>query len=147
MDEQREWQGAPLLVRRAPESALDHVVALLRDTGLAPERVVDAVGHGLVLVLADVTLPSAAPPLAAAAVRYRDDEAELEAIGVVRGLRRRGLGRRLLTGTFTLLRSQGIRRVTAIARAGTPTAALLADIGFSSDSDASGSPQWWTKWL
>ena len=150
MDQQREWeewQSAPLLVRRAPESALDHVLALLRDTGLAPGRVVDAVRRGSMLVLADVTLPPAAPPLAAAAVQYRDDETELEAVGVVRGLRRRGLGRRLLTGTCTLLRSQGIRRVTAVTGAGTPAAALLADIGFSADSDSTGSPQRWTKWL
>lgn len=147
MSEQWEWHGAPLLVRRPPESALNHVQALLRDTGVAAETVLAGVRAGSVLVLADVTLPPAAPPLAAVALRCHDDEAELEAVGVVRVLRRRGLGRRLLTGTLTLLRSQGIRRVTAVSDIGTPTAALLADVGFSLDSDATTPPYRWTKWL
>jgi GNAT superfamily N-acetyltransferase len=88
-----------------------------------------------VLILSDLTLPPAAPPLAAAAFRLHQPAGTtlLAGIGVRRDLRRRGLGPRLLTGALTWLRADGFERVQACAAPGGAGASLLASIGFTAD--------------
>ena len=94
--------------------------------------------HHRVLVLSDLTLPLAAPPLAAAAFRLHRPAgiAQLVGMGVSVHLRRRGLGRRLLTGALMGLRAEGFERVQAGAAPGRAEASLLASIGFTVDHGA-----------
>ena len=62
--------AAPLLlVRRAGLAGERDVAALLRDVPVGPVEVADLIRHHRVLVLSDLTLPPAAPPVAAAAFR------------------------------------------------------------------------------
>ena len=91
--------------------------------------------HHRVLVLSDLTLPLTAPPLAAAAFRLHRPAgtAQLVGMGVSVHLRRRGLGRRLLTGALMGLRAEGFERVQARAVPGGAAASLLASVGFASD--------------
>ena len=93
--------------------------------------------HRSVLVLSDLTLPPTAPPLAAAAFRLHRSAgtAELAGIAVRLDLRRRGLGRRLLTGALTWLRADGFEQVHAFAAGGGAGASLLASAGFTADHD------------
>jgi GNAT superfamily N-acetyltransferase len=124
-----------LLVRRAAMAGEQDVAALLREVPLDAVEVVDLMRHHRVLVLSDLTLPPAAPPLAAAAFRLHRPAgtALLAGIGVRSDLRRRGLGRRLLTGALTWLRADGFERVQACAAAGGAGASLLASVGFTAD--------------
>jgi len=91
--------------------------------------------HHRVLVLSDLTLPPAAPPLAAAAFRLHRPAgtAHLVGVGVLSSSRRRGLGDRLLTGALMLLRADGFERVQACAARGGAGASLLASAGFTAD--------------
>ena len=125
----------PLLVRRAVLAGERDVAALLRDVPVGPVEVADLIRHHRVLVLSNLTLPPAAPPLAAAAFRLHRPAgtAQLAGIGVRSGLRRRGLGRRLLTGALTWLRADGFERVQACAAPGGAGASLLASAGFTID--------------
>jgi GNAT superfamily N-acetyltransferase len=125
-----------LLVRRAAAAVEEHVAALLRDVPVDPAQVAEQVREREILVLSDVTLPPAAPPLAAAAFRIdrRAKVAHLTGIGVLEPWRRRGLGRRLLTSTLTVLRAQGTDRVQAWAQPGSPGASLLVSTGFVADN-------------
>ena len=127
----------PLLVRWADPAGQQDVVTLLRDVPLAPREVADLMRLRGVLVLSDVTLPPSAPPLAAAAFRLdrAAGTAELAGIGVAALLRRRGLGRRLLTGALTVLRAEGFERVHACAAPGAGTS-LLASAGFTAAGGA-----------
>jgi ribosomal protein S18 acetylase RimI-like enzyme len=127
----------PLLVRRAPPTATEHVAALLRDVPVDPQEVADLVRIGTVLVLSDITLPPWTPPVAAAAFRFdpQGRTAELAGIGVLPALRRRGWGRRLLTGALTVLRAEGFERVHVSERPGGAGAALLAAAGFAMDGN------------
>lgn len=111
------------------------VAALLREIPLDPVEVADLMRHHRVLVLSDLTLPSAAPPVAAAALRLHrpTGTAQLVGIAVPVHLRRRGFGHRLLTGALMLLRAEGFERVQAHAAPGGPGASLLASIGFTAD--------------
>ena len=88
-----------------------------------------------VLVLSDLTLPSAAPPVAAAAfcLHRPVGTAQLVGIGVAAHLRGKGLARRLLTSALMLLRAEGLERVQACAAPGGAGASLLASIGFAAD--------------
>jgi GNAT superfamily N-acetyltransferase len=126
----------PLLVRRADPAAERHVAALLRETPIDPGEVADLIRHHRVLVLSDLTLPPAAPPLAAAAFRFHPPAgtAQLAGIGVRPDLRRRGLGRRLLTGALTWLRADGFEHVHAFAAPGGAAASMLASAGFTAET-------------
>ena len=88
-----------------------------------------------VLVLSDLTLPSAAPPVAAAAfcLHRPTGTAQLAGIGVAAHLRGKGLARRLLTSALMLLRAEGLERVQACAAPGGAGASLLTSIGFAAD--------------
>jgi GNAT superfamily N-acetyltransferase len=130
----------PLLVRRADAAAEQHVATLLRDVPVDPGQVAELVRQRGVLVLSDVTLPQAAPPVAAAAFRIerRARTAELIGVGVLTAWRRRGLGRRLVTSALTVLRAEGVDRVQAWADPRSPGAALLASTGFVADNYTAG---------
>jgi ribosomal protein S18 acetylase RimI-like enzyme len=121
-----------LLVRRAARESAAQVAALLRDIAMEPEEVADLIRHRDVLVLSDITLPPDEPPMAAAAFRVDGTARTADLIGVVvmEGCRRQGHGRRLLTSTLTMLRAQGVDRVLARARPGSPYGALLVRTGF-----------------
>jgi len=127
----------PLLVRRAVPACEQHVVRLLGEASVDPAEVAGLVRQRAVLVLSDVTLPPSAPPVAAAAFRLdrRAAGVELVGIAVAAPLRRRGLGRRLLTGALMLLRAEGFERVRACAVPGGAMASLLASAGFADDGD------------
>jgi ribosomal protein S18 acetylase RimI-like enzyme len=127
-----------LLVRRAVLAGEQHVAALLRDVPVDPPEVADLIRHHGVFVLADLTLPLSARPVAAAAFRYHRHTAtaQVAGVGVLVTLRRRGLGCRLLTGALTLLRAEGFARVHASAASGGAGASLLASAGFAVDGDA-----------
>jgi len=122
-----------LLVRRAAVAGERGVAALLRDVPVGTVEVADLMRHHRVYVLTDLTLPPTVAPLAAAAFRVHQPAgtSQLAGIGVAAHLRRRGLARRLLTGTFVLLRAEGFERVQACAAPGGAGASLLASIGFT----------------
>jgi len=133
-----------LLVRRAVLASEQDVVALLREVPVDTLEVADLIRQRGVFVLADLTLPLSARPVAAAAVRYERaaGTAQLAGIGVAAPLRRQGLGRRLLTGVLTMLRAEGVERVYACAGPRSAGASLLASAGFVGDRGAAqpGSP-------
>ena len=124
-----------LLARRAAAAAERDVVALLREVPLDAVEVADLMRHHRVFVLSDLTLPEAAPPIAAAAFRLHGaaGTVRLAGIAVDVRLRRRGLAGRLLTSSLTLLRAEGFERVQARAVPGGAAASLLASVGFASD--------------
>ena len=124
-----------LLVRRAAVAGERDVAALLREVPLDAVEVAELMRHHRVVVLSDLTLPSAAPPVAAAAFRLhrRAGTAQRAGIGVAVHLRGRGLARRLLTGALMLLRAEGVTRVQACAAPGGVGASLLTSIGFTAD--------------
>jgi ribosomal protein S18 acetylase RimI-like enzyme len=134
----RHIPAPPLLIRRALPAAGQDVAALLRDVPVSPQEVAGLLRQRGVLVLSDVTLPPAAPPVAAAAFRFDrpSKTAQLVGIGVAGPVRGRGLGRRLITGALMLLRADGFERVQAWAEPGGAVAGLLASAGFT----ASGHP-------
>lgn len=125
-----------LLVRRAVLAAEQDVTALLRDVPIDPRAVADLIRRRGVFVLADLTLPLSAPPVAVAAFRYdrAGRTAQLVGVGVLAPWRRRGLGRRLLAGILTLLRAEGFERVYACTGSAGAGASLLASAGFAGDS-------------
>jgi GNAT superfamily N-acetyltransferase len=127
-----------LLVRRAVLAGEQDVAALLCDVPLDRGEVADLIRRGGVFVLADLTLPLSARPVAAAAFRYdrAGRTAQLVGVGVLAPWRRRGLGRRLLTGILTLLRAEGLERVYACTPSIGAGASLLASAGFAADGDA-----------
>ena len=132
--------AAPLLlVRRAGLAGERDVAALLRDVPVGPVEVADLIRHHRVLVLSDLTLPPAAPPLAAAAFRFHrpTGTAHLVGIGVRLDRRRQGLGRRLLTSALTWLRAEGWEEVHAPAATGA-SASLLASVGFTANCGTNG---------
>jgi ribosomal protein S18 acetylase RimI-like enzyme len=124
-----------LLVRRAVVAGERDAAALLREVPLDAVEVADLMRHHRVLVLSDLTLRSAAPPVAAAAFRLHRPvgAAQLVGIAVPVHLRRRGFGHRLLTGALMLLRAEGFERVQARTAPGGAGASLLSSIGFAAD--------------
>jgi N-acetylglutamate synthase-like GNAT family acetyltransferase len=127
-----------LLVRRAVLAAEPDVTALLRDVPIDPREVADLIRRGGAFVLADLTLPLSAQPVAAAAFRYdrAGRTAQLVGVVVLAPWRRRGLGRRLLIGILTQLRAEGLERVYACTGSAGAGASLLASAGFAGDSGA-----------
>ena len=127
-----------LLVRQAVLADDQEVASLLRDVPVNPRKVADLIRQRGVFVLADLTLPLSARPVAAAVVRYdrAAGTAQLVGIGVLASLRRRGLGSRLLTGVLTFLRAEGFERVYACTEARSAGASLLASAGFADDGSA-----------
>jgi len=127
-----------LLVRPAVLAGEQDVAALLRDVPLDPREVADLIRQRGVFVLADLTLPLSAPPVAVAAFRYdrAAGTAQLVGVGVLAPWRRRGLGRRLLAGILTWLRAEGFKRVYACTESVGAGASLLASAGFADDGGA-----------
>jgi GNAT superfamily N-acetyltransferase len=147
MDAERR-EADPLLVRWARPDAQQQVAAVLDDSGADPAEVADLVRRRGVLVLSDLALPPSAPPFAAAAFRIDRPArtAQLIAIGVPEPRRRQGLGRRLLSGAWPLLRAEGLDRVHAWADARGVGASLLADAGFTAGgytADVGGATRLW----
>jgi N-acetylglutamate synthase-like GNAT family acetyltransferase len=134
----RSPSAQALLVRRAVPAGEQDVAALLRDVPIDPRDVPDLIRQRGVFVLADLTRPLSAQPVAAAAFRYdrAAGTAQLIGVGVLTPWRRRGLGRRLLAGILTLLRAEGFERVYAYTGSVGAGASLLASAGFGSDSGA-----------
>ena len=133
------YRAAPaVLVRRAVLAGEQYVAALLREVPVDPPEMADLIRHHGVFVLADLTLPLSAPPVAAAAFRYHRPTAtaQVAGVGVLVTLRRRGPGCRLLSGALTLLRAEGVARVHASAASGSAGASLLASAGFTADGEA-----------
>jgi N-acetylglutamate synthase-like GNAT family acetyltransferase len=130
--------AAPLLVRRASPAAERDVAALFREVAMDPREVTELIRQRAVLVLSDLTMPRSAPPVAAAAFRFDRPAkaAQLVGIGVAGPVRRRGRGRRLLSGALMVLRAEGFERVQAWADRGGAAAALLVSAGFAADDDA-----------
>ena len=124
-------------MRRADPACEQDVVLLLREVPVAPREVADLVRRRAVLVLSDVTLSPSAPPVAAAAFRFdrRTKTAQLAGLAVTAPLRRKGLGRRLLTGALMLLRAEGFERVHACAAPAGAAASLLVSAGFAAETD------------
>jgi ribosomal protein S18 acetylase RimI-like enzyme len=129
--------AVPLLVRRAGPAAEHDGAALLRGVPMDPREVAGLIRQRAVLVLSDVTLPPSAAPAATAAFRFDRPAktAQLVGIGVAGPVRRRGRGRRLLTGALVLLPAEGFERVLAWAEPGGAAAALLASAGFTTGGD------------
>lgn len=122
----------PLLIRRVTAAAAQQAAALLRDVPLNPGEVTGLLGQRGVLVLGDVTLPPTAPPVGAVAFRIDRPSrtAELIGVGLLEPWRGPELSERLVTGALTAARADGVERVLAWARPGSPWAALLAAAGF-----------------
>jgi GNAT superfamily N-acetyltransferase len=124
-------------MRRAGPACEQDVVLLLREVPVDQREVTELVRQRAVLVLSDVTLAPSAPPVAAVAFRFdrRTKTARLAGLGVTAPLRRRGLGRRLLTGALMLLRAEGFERVHACAAPAGAAASLLVSAGFAAETD------------
>jgi len=127
-----------LLMRRAVLADAQGAASLLHDVPVSPGRVADLIRQRGVFILADLTLPLSARPVAAAVVCYdrAAGTAQLVGIGVLASVRRRGLGRRLLTGVLMFLRAEGFERVYACADFFSAGASLLASAGFADDGSA-----------
>jgi ribosomal protein S18 acetylase RimI-like enzyme len=106
---------------------------LLADSGVPPAAIRSA-GNTVLYGLWDLAAHPGEGLVAVAATRPLDDAGSLQLCGIaVRvGLRRRGLGRRLLTEVADALRADGAERLLVrSADAQSPAAALLARAGFA----------------
>lgn len=123
----------PLLVRRADAAGVQHVAALLRPAVADQAELAGLVCQRGVFVLSDLTRPLSAPPVAAAAFRLDPaaGTAQLTGIAVRRSLRRKGLGRRLLTGTLLLLQADGYQEVHVRYMLCGADMPLLRSLGFA----------------
>jgi ribosomal protein S18 acetylase RimI-like enzyme len=105
---------------------------LLADSGMppAPDRGPDGT---VLFALWDLAAPAGEALVGVAATRPLDAGAvELCGIAIRVGLRRRGLGRRLLAEVADALRADGAQRLLARPAGGqSPAAALLARAGFA----------------
>ncbi len=127
------YEASTLLVRRARADHLVGVAPLLAGSGLSTSELTHLAHAGGVVVLADVALPPATPPLAAVAIDldWELRVGRLVAVGVAAPLRGHGLGRRLFAGLVMLLRSEGIERVDAHVPPGSQVAMFLTTVGFT----------------
>jgi GNAT superfamily N-acetyltransferase len=113
---------------------------LLADSGVPPPPVRSA-GRSLLFGLWDLAAPDGNGLVAVAATRPLDAAGAVELCGIAvrAGLRRRGLGRRLLAEVADALRADGAERLLARpAAAQSPAGALLARAGFVATTEADG---------
>ncbi len=113
---------------------------LLADSGVPPPTV--RLPGGTVLYgLWDLAARNGEGLVGVAATQPLDDAGSVELCGIAirAGLRRRGLGRRLVTEVADALRAEGAARLVARLEGDPrPAAALLARAGFAATSDAEG---------
>jgi ribosomal protein S18 acetylase RimI-like enzyme len=113
---------------------------LLADSGVPPAAIRSA-GDTVLYGLWDLTAPNGDGLVGVAATQPLDDAGSVElcAIAIRADLRRRGLGRRLVTEVADALRAEGAARLVARLEGGhRPAAALLARAGFAATTDADG---------
>jgi ribosomal protein S18 acetylase RimI-like enzyme len=113
---------------------------LLADSGVPPAAIRSA-GDTVLYGLWDLTAPNEDGLVGVAATQPLDDAGSVElcAIAIRADLRRRGLGRRLVTEVADALRAEGAARLVARLEGGhRPAAALLARAGFAATTDADG---------
>jgi GNAT superfamily N-acetyltransferase len=113
---------------------------LLADSGVPP-AIIRSAGDTVLYGLWDLAAPNGDGLVGVAATQPPDDagSVELRAIAIRADLRRRGLGRRLVTEVADALRAEGAARLAARLKGDQrPAAALLARAGFAATSDADG---------
>jgi ribosomal protein S18 acetylase RimI-like enzyme len=113
---------------------------LLADSGVPPAAIRSS-GGTVLYGLWDLAAPSEEGLVGVAATQPLDDAGSVELCGIAirAGLRRRGLGRRLVTEVADALRAEGAARLLArLAGDHRPGAALLAQAGFAATADADG---------
>jgi GNAT superfamily N-acetyltransferase len=113
---------------------------LLADSGVAPVAIRSA-GETVLYGLWDLAAPNGDGLVGVAATRPPDDAGSVElcAIAIRADLRRRGLGRRIVTEVADASRAEGAARLVARLEGGHgPVAALLAQTGFAASTDADG---------
>jgi ribosomal protein S18 acetylase RimI-like enzyme len=113
---------------------------LLADGG-APPLTVRMPGETVLYGLWDLAAPNGERLVAVAATQRLDDAGSVEPCGIVvrADLRRRELGRRLVTEVADALRAQGAARlVVRLEGDHRPAAALLTGAGFVAATDADG---------
>ena len=113
---------------------------LLADSG-APPAAIHSSGDTVLYGLWDLAAPNGDGLVGVAATLPPDatGSVELCAIAIRAGLRRRGLGLRLVTEVADASRAEGAARLAARLKGDhRPAAALLARAGFAATSDADG---------
>jgi GNAT superfamily N-acetyltransferase len=113
---------------------------LLADSGVPPAAIRSA-GDTVLYGLWDLAAPAGEGLVGVAATQPPDDggSVELCAIAIRADLRRRGLGRRLVTEVADASRAEGAARLAARLEGGhRPAAALLTRAGFAATTDADG---------
>jgi len=113
---------------------------LLADRGAPPPRV-RMPGETVLYGLWDLAAPNGERLVAVAATQRLDDAGLVALCGIAirADLRRRGLGRRLVTEVADALRAQGAARlVVRLDGDHRPAAALLTRAGFAATTDADG---------
>ena len=113
---------------------------LLADSGVPPSTV-RLPGDPVLYGLWDLAAPNGEGLVGVAATQPPDDTGSVELCGIAvrAGLRRRGLGRRLVTEVADALRTKGAARLVARLKGDQgPAAALLARAGFAATTDADG---------
>jgi ribosomal protein S18 acetylase RimI-like enzyme len=130
------------LVFRRLRSLSEREVAgrLLADSRVPPAAIRNS-GDTVLYGLWDLAAPAEEGLVAVAATQPPDDAGSVElcAIAIRADLRRRGLGRRLVTEVADALRAEGAARLVArLAGDHREAAALLARAGFAATTDADG---------
>jgi ribosomal protein S18 acetylase RimI-like enzyme len=113
---------------------------LLADSGVLPAAV-QRHGGEVLFGLWDLTAPNGDGLVGVAATQPPDDAGSVELCGIVirADLRRRGLGRRLVTEVADASRAEGAARLVARLEGDhRPAAALLMRAGFAATTDADG---------
>lgn len=115
---------------------------LLVGSGVPPAAIRSA-GDTVLYGLWDLAAPNGEGLVGVAATQPLDDTGtvELRGIAIRGGLRRRGLGRRLVSEVADAWRAEGSARLVArLADDQRPAAALLARAGFAATTGADGQP-------
>jgi ribosomal protein S18 acetylase RimI-like enzyme len=113
---------------------------LLADSGVPPVAIRSA-GDTVLYGLWDLTAPNGDGLVGVAATQPLDDAGSVELCGIAirADLRRRGLGRRLVTEVADASRAEGGARLVARLKGDhRPAAALLMRAGFAATTDADG---------
>ena len=130
-----------IVFRRLRSPAEREAARRLLADGDAPPLTVRMPGETVLFGLWDLAAPNGERLVAVAATQRLDDAGSVEPCGIVvrADLRRRGLGRRLVTEVADALRAQGAARlVVRLEGDHRPAAALLARAGFAATTDADG---------